>query len=152
MSAAIPQLYRTFFATIDPILCFTGILLPLIAPDVSLKSFSPTPVIPPALETRACLDNLAAWFTACFLLQVGLLRTRPNDVVVWRYLEAAILIVDVGMLSSYGRALHAQGRVGMGAWRLEEWANIGVTGGVAVIRAAFLVGVGMGRSGRAKRS
>ncbi|KAK5128311.1 hypothetical protein LTR85_002978 [Meristemomyces frigidus] len=151
MAATVPPFYRTFFATIDPVICFTGILLPLFAPDIYLKSFSPTAAIPPAVETRVCLDNLAAWFTACFLLQVGLLRARPNDLTVWRFLQAAILIVDVGMLAAYGRAFHAQGRTKWSLWRLEEWANILVTVGVATVRTAFLMGVGVGRSERVKR-
>lgn len=142
MASTIAPFYRTFFTSIDPMIAFVGILVPLFVPDIYLKSFSPTATIPPAIETRVCLDLLASWFTACFILQVFLLRARPNDLTVWRFLQAGILITDVVMLAAYGRALDAQRRMHWTAWRWEEWGNIAVTGVVAVIRTAFLLGIG----------
>ena len=41
------------------------------------------------------------------------------------------------------RALGAQGRLGFGEWRSEEWVNLGATGACAVVRAGFVVGVGV---------
>ena len=44
--------------------------------------------------------------------------------MIWRAVQASILVVNMGMLAGFGRALKGQGRLGdMGAWRGEEWGN-----------------------------
>lgn len=58
------------------------------------------------------------------------------------------MIVDVGMVLAFGRALGGTGRLAVGTWRGEEWGNVGVNVPVGVVRGAFVVDVGRGRECR----
>ena len=72
--------------------------------------------------------------------------------VVWRAVQTCQLIVDLGMLAAFTRALRVQGRMSIGKWRAEEWGNYAIVVGVAMIRGSFLMGVGMGRKKGRKRA
>ena len=61
-------------------------------------------------------------------------------------MQGSTLIVDIGLLAAFARALGNQGRLGsIGGWRVEEWGNYAITVGVAIVRGAFLMEVGMGK-------
>lgn len=77
----------------------------------------------------------------CMYLHVILLRAT-TDARVWRAVQASILLVDIAMLGGFARAFNATGRLDLRLWRAEDWTNIGITGGVGLIRAAFLLGIG----------
>ena len=141
---SIPSFYRIWFTIIDPLLSLLGIISNLFSPAAILNGYSPNAVIPPAPETAVLLDTTAAFLAGFIVLQTVLLRARPNDLVVWRILQASTLLVDFALLGSFARALTADARLDLRLWRAAEWTNIGITGGVAVIRAAFCLGVGMG--------
>ena len=50
-------------------------------------------------------------------------------------------MVDMGILAGFGRALKGQGRLGdVDAWRGRSGGIIAITGGVAVVGGAFLMG------------
>ena len=135
----IPPLYRTFFTTLDPLLATSGLLLTLLSPKLFLRSYFPHPTLTP--ETRFSLDANAGFFASTLLLQVYLLRLRPNDIGVWKALEAAVLLQDIAFVLGF---LRVKGGAGMGGWDLYEWANLAVLGAVAGVRGAFLLGVGVG--------
>ena len=58
---------------------------------------------------------------------------------VWRAVQTITLVVDIGMLAAFTKALNAQGRMDVRAWRAEKWVNYPVTVGRAVIRSGFLL-------------
>lgn len=68
--------------------------------------------------------------------------------VVWAAVQAGTAVVDVGMLVGMGRVLGREGRGNWRGWRGEEWVNLGITGGVLVVRVGFLVMVGLGGRGK----
>ncbi|KZP10763.1 hypothetical protein FIBSPDRAFT_1051146 [Athelia psychrophila] len=150
MSSTMPSFYRIWFTVVDPLLSIAGVLGNLFVPTTILNSYSPSFVSPPATETIYLLDATAGFLAGLVLLQVVLLRARPTDVTVWRVLQASMLLVDLAMLGGFARALSAQGRTVWRVWRAEEWTNLVIIAGVAVIRTAFVLGVGMGGQRKGK--
>ncbi|KIY03760.1 uncharacterized protein Z520_00451 [Fonsecaea multimorphosa CBS 102226] len=148
----IPAFYRVFFSTIDPVIALSGVLTQLFSPATILRLYnaSSSLTLPPAIETTVLLDSSAGYLLSTLFLQVVMLRLRPADRTVWKCLEASILIQDVALVAAVARSLDAQHRL---AWRMvtgEEWGNLGILVGVGVLRAAFLMGIGMegGREAR----
>lgn len=140
----IPRPYRIFFTIIDPVIASLGLLIHL-QPAQILPSYAPEPTLPALVETRLLLDGLVGFFAMAVVLEVVLLRARPDDVVVWKILQAAIACTDVGMLGGFYRALSATGRLSVQHWRFEEWNNITVIGFCGLVRVLFCLGVGLPR-------
>jgi hypothetical protein len=149
MSSAqtIPSTYRVFFTIIDPILCTGGIITTWIFPQMFLQSFFPHPTITP--ETRLSLDVNAGFFSAILVLQICLLRVRPNDITLWQVVEAAILLTDVATLAGFARVASSEGRLGLGSWTLYEWSDNVILTVAVLIRTAFVLGVGL-KGGKGK--
>lgn len=146
MSFTPPAFYRIWFHLIDPLVSLSGIYFNVFHPSTILHSYSPTYHSPPTSETILCLDTVAAFLSGYIFLQVYLLRAKANDRTVWRAVQGSMLIVDIGLLAAFTRALGNQGRLGsIGGWRVQELGNYTITVGVAVVRWAFLMGVGMGK-------
>lgn len=101
--------------------------------------------MPPATETRLLLDALVGFFLFLAFLQAVLLRARPNDLGVWKILQAGTILVDVAMVLAFTRALSNTGRIDTSTWRSEEWSNIGINSAVGIVRIAFVLGVGLDR-------
>lgn len=141
--STIPTFYRLFFTTIDPLIALSGALTPVLTPRSYLSSFAPSPTSPPTPETKLCLDIIASCMAGTMILQLWLLRRRPNDLVVWRGVQAFILVTDAGILGGYGRVLGEQGRLLPWRWRVEERSFILIVSIVALIRSCFLLDVGM---------
>ncbi|KAK4952557.1 hypothetical protein LTR10_009363 [Elasticomyces elasticus] len=142
-TSAIPPFYRTFFQTIDPTIASTGFITALGFPGFLLRTYSPTATVPPAVETTMVLDSLSGFYLSIIVLQVFLLRAKPEDLTVWRLLQFSILITDIVMCGGTARALNAQGRLNPADWRSEEAGSLAITVGVGLIRIAFLLGVGL---------
>ena len=152
MSSPIPAFYHVCFTVLDPVLSLLGVFGNLFAPTSILNSYTPSYVSPPATETILLLDTTAGFLAGLIFLQIFLLRAKPTDMTVWRALQAGTLLVDFAMLGGFARAFSVQGRTDWRGWRAEEWTNLGITGGVAVIRTAFLLGIGVGGQGKGKRT
>lgn len=144
MASPVPSFYRIWFTIVDPVLSLVGICGNIFTPTTVLKSYSPSFVSPPASETILLLDTKTAFVAGLGFLQIVLLRAKPADITVWRTVQASTLLANLGMLSAFARALSLQGRTDLRVWRSEEWTNYAVTAGLAVIRSAFLLGIGMG--------
>ncbi|KAJ7452166.1 hypothetical protein B0H11DRAFT_2246117 [Mycena galericulata] len=129
MSSPIPAFYRICFTVIDPILTTVGLLCNIFAPVFIVEGYTPHAITPLTPETLILLDTTAGFLACILFLTLVLQRARPADVGLWRMLHFGIMLAEVAML------------VG-----LEEWNNIGITGTVAIIRAAFCLGIEM--SGR----
>ncbi|KAF2000630.1 hypothetical protein P154DRAFT_522247 [Amniculicola lignicola CBS 123094] len=72
----------------------------------------------------------------------GALLRATDDLKVWKYIQAAILIIDVATLYSAWDALRVQDRLRLAAMRGEDWGTVGLTVFVTVLRIVFLAGVG----------
>lgn len=144
MAPQIPTFYRIWFTIVDPLFTLLGIYSMVFNPKTVLNSYSPTYISPPSSETVLLLDVKAAFLVGLLYLQLVLLRARPTDVTVWRALQASTLLVDLGMLAAFARALSVQGRMDARLLRVEEWGNYAITAGLAVVRSSFLVGVRAG--------
>ncbi|KAJ6523976.1 hypothetical protein B0H19DRAFT_972458, partial [Mycena capillaripes] len=132
------------FTIVDPILSVLGALGNLLTTGTVLNGYTPNAVSPPAPETIILLDTLAGFFLALIFIKVVLLRARPTDIGLWRMVMFSILFVDIAILCGLARLLRSESRAHPVTWRPEEWINIGTTAGVAVIRIAFCLSVGMG--------
>ncbi len=143
MPSPISPIYRFWFTRLDPLLTIIGIYCNFFTPEFILAGLNPKYHSPPTSETILLLDTGGAWFIAVLILQLGLLRARPDDVLLWRYFAAAVGAVDVVICGAILRALNAQGRLGLGDWRGEEWINLGVTAACAGVRIALVLVVGV---------
>lgn len=143
MAKAIPSFYRIWFTIVDPLLSLLGVYTNFFTPTTILNSYTPTFVSPPGSETILFLETVAAFLVGLIFLQLFLLRAKSTDMTVWRALQGSQLLVDIGMLGAFTRALKSQGRMDLKVLRAEDWGNYLITAGVAVIRSAFLIGVGM---------
>ncbi|KAK4556904.1 hypothetical protein LTR86_005885 [Recurvomyces mirabilis] len=149
MATQVPAPYRIFFTTIDPILAISGTLTSLFAPSLILGPSAPKIPTP---ESTFLLQSSAGFYAAFVLLQVFLLRARPHDLTVWRALEASLLITDIFIVvASFGFYGSKHGTAVPFLWKVEEIGNFVITAGVGVIRALFLLGVGL-PSGAKSRS
>jgi hypothetical protein len=146
MSSPISSFYKFWFFLIDPILALSGVYILYWTPDFFLSGVNPAYKGPISSETVVLLDTGAAWLIAATILEQGLLRVRPEDVVVWKYFAASICVVDTLVCAATLRALESQGRFGLENWRWEEWVNLGSTGACAVVRLALVLGIGVGSS------
>ncbi|KAL9019148.1 MAG: hypothetical protein Q9185_003579 [Variospora sp. 1 TL-2023] len=135
--------YRIWFTIVDPLLSLLGVYTNFFTPTTVLNSYAPTFVSPPGSETIVLLDTVAAFLVGLIFLELFLLRAKSTDMTVWRALQGSQLLVDIGMLAAFTRALESQGRMDWKVLRAEDWGNYLITAGVAVIRSAFLMGVGM---------
>ena len=151
-SSPIPTFYRVVFTIIDPFFCALGVLTHLLAKNAVVAGLSPTALIPPAPETALLLDFLLGFFALLGCLQVSLLRARPNDVAVWRALQGSTLVLDVVMAAATARKLVLEGRsTDPGVWLGGEWQNLVGNAAIGAVRAAFVLGIGMGGAeGKAK--
>jgi hypothetical protein len=149
----IPSFYRHFFTTIDPLIALFGSYTNLLTPSAGHDLYIPPSVHPYAPQTSILFRILGADLLCFCFLSCVLLR-YSRDVGVWRIYEGGILIVDLVILHGLWEMLGQQGRrfVGEGGIRGMDWACAGIVAGVAVVRAAFLLGIGMGEGRGARKT
>jgi hypothetical protein len=146
MGSPIPSVWRIWFATLDPIIAFSGVAGNILVPQVTLKAYDPNATIPPALVTKIMLDMTTGFLAGTMFLQIVLLRLRPKDVAVWKCLQASISFADVAIIYSVLMGLDAQGRLDPEKWRVEEIGTLGLTGFVLLTRVLFILGIGLSSS------
>ncbi|KAF6236879.1 hypothetical protein HO173_005170 [Letharia columbiana] len=144
MSSRIPSFYRIWFTVVDPFLSIIGVYGNLFAPTSILNSYSSSYVSPPTTETIPLLDTTAGFLAGLAFLQVALLRAKPTDLTVWGALQGSTVLVDIAMCGWIYEGVVCRGRTDWRDWKVEEWTSLGNTAGVALIRTAFLLDVGMG--------
>lgn len=140
-STTIPLFYRIFFPTFDPLLATVGVFSTLFYPKTFLVSYFTKPAI--NHETRFALDALVGFFASTIVLQVLLLRLRPNDIAVWKILQTSILVQNAFMLGGFFRIKAREEKLDLRAWTPAEWGKqVGLVS-AATIRIAFILGVGL---------
>ncbi|CAO2655519.1 Nn.00g043220.m01.CDS01 [Neocucurbitaria sp. VM-36] len=144
--------YRVWFTWVDPITLFFTVLGCIFAPGDALELLVPSFLSPFQPLQAALIHQTAALYGFMAIMFGVLLRISP-DPKVWRVVQAATLFVDISLLVTMYFALKLQGRLETDKWRGIEWFNSLFTIWVAVVRIAFLMGVGGedGSSANAKK-
>jgi hypothetical protein len=105
-----------------------------------LSGFTANPVLPPAVETQVILDGMAGWYAGLAALHIWLQVCHPKNRAAWRPIIAQLIVVDIGMLIGFTRALHAEGRLlDLGKWRNEDFSNVIGYALITVLRIIFAV-------------
>lgn len=149
LSNNIPTLYRLLFLYVEPFLAIGAAIQTHFAPKIFLNTMSQTSEYAP--DNQVIYDQVAALYTL-FAFNEAILLRLTNDIRVWKGVFIGIFICDILHLYASWASLGAEVFWNPGAWRVEEWANLGALWGLGVVRVAFLVGVGLRRKdGRIKR-
>lgn len=143
----VPLPYRVLFTIFDIVLPLFGIYAHLFAADTMvLPGFSASFSWPPGAEMRVMLDATAGWLAAFATAQIVFLLYRPRDMLIWRTLAAGTLAQDLFMLVGLARGLQIEGKLqDTSLWRGDDWGQVGGYVVIALVRAAFLMGIGVGR-------
>ena len=136
----IPYFYSLWFTTIDPLVAVHGAYMNIFTPATTLDAYIPAEVAPYNPNHYILFQIEAAHFLCLAFLSTILLR-YTQDIQVWKIMQAAILIVDLGMLYSLGNSLDQQGRLAVAKWRAEDWGCLLIVGFVTLLRSAFLLEV-----------
>ncbi len=148
----IPVFYRFYFRWSDPAICLWGAYMDFVTPAFVLNAFVPALIAPRNPYFDFTLQQLGGALLMLSFIDVVLLR-YTNDIKIWKILQVAVLIYDLSLLYSNYSSLSQQGRLNFGALRWEDWGGIIITAQAAVVRTAFLLGVGLSQGKkRTKRS
>ena len=129
-----------------------GFSLHLFDQRSTLLGYSPNAVHPPTTETVHLLDSMAGFFLTLGLLEAVLLRVKPNDVAVWRIVEASVSVLDIVMVFAAVRAMTVEGRMDLTYWRGDDWRLVVGNAGMGIARLACAAGLGFGKERKGKDS
>ncbi|KAI9695514.1 MAG: hypothetical protein M1836_006431 [Candelina mexicana] len=139
----LPAAYRLFFLTIEPIATLVGAYFAHFQPqtylDLTHAPSSPSLSIP--LGTQIVLTQLSNLYLV-FALNEALVLRATSDLKVWRTLLFCLLIADLGHLYSVS-GLGWDVYLNVMAWNAIDWGNMGFVYLGAMMRVAFLAGIGM---------
>lgn len=144
MADQIHPIYRAWFLWVDPILTVAGMYGNLFAHDLAVEAFFAN--YPLTEELKPFLYQIGGMGTSYLVLLI-LLQRYTQDVVVWKILHFAILWADFTMLTSIYVAMRHEGTLAVSNWRALDWFSIVITGICTVLRALFVLGVGVKVSG-----
>lgn len=93
-------------------------------------------------EIKILLDSMIGFAAALLFLLIDLLWERPDDLMVWRRVQACMLLVDVSTTCAYFGALSV---LGAQTWL---WVKLCVVVVTAIVRIAFLKNIGLRKRDR----
>ncbi|KAI4130378.1 MAG: hypothetical protein LQ347_003409 [Umbilicaria vellea] len=142
-STAIPLTYRMFFLFIEPISALVGAYFSFFQPQTYLElthaASAPLTGIP--LTTQVVLQQLSNLYLL-FAINEALVLRSTSDLRVWRTLLCGLLVADFGHLYSVnGLGSHVYWNASL--WTAMDWGNVGFVYFGAVMRTAFLLGIGL---------
>ncbi|KAG0647592.1 hypothetical protein D0Z07_6798 [Hyphodiscus hymeniophilus] len=138
--------YRIFFLYIEPILALGGTYLSMADPErlvlgtVPLPAFiaeSPLKITP---IMQLLLTNIGALY-ALFAMNEAIVLRYTREKSVWVAVVAGMLVSDFGHLYAV-YAVAPERALQMTGWNSDEWINYGTLVGGAMMRLAFLAGIG----------
>ncbi|KAF2130327.1 hypothetical protein P153DRAFT_288345 [Dothidotthia symphoricarpi CBS 119687] len=151
-TSPIPAFYYHFFTTLDPLISLSAIYMNFFSPETILGSaFAPSSPWCTVTPSHTMLMHQAGGAFAMFAFLMVFMLRATNDLKVWKYFEAGVLMTDGAAFWSLGNALASQRRLGVGEWRGEEWGTVVILVVVSVVRIAFLMGLGMEQRRVAKK-
>jgi hypothetical protein len=138
--------YRIFFLYIEPVLALGGTYLCMADPQRFLLGTVPQPAFiaasPIAVSPvmQLLLTNIAALY-ALFAMNEAIVLRCTREKSVWYAIIGGMLASDIGHI--YAVYAIAPERIAQFAnWSSDEWINYGTLLGGALIRSAFVLGIG----------
>jgi hypothetical protein len=136
--------YRIWFTIVDPAVLVLTILACILVPSTILETTVPASFASYDPLSHGPLLHQSAALYAFMAIIFGVLLRASNDLKIWRIVQFATLVVDVGLLITLWAMLKQQKRLDFDALVSGDWLNAGFTVWVAAIRVAFLGGLGVG--------
>jgi hypothetical protein len=134
--------YRLWFTIIDPMTLAPTALGLLLTPSIFIQGLVPASIAPYNPDHGFLFHHLAALYGFLALTLGGVLRAS-RELHIWRIIIFGVWCIDIAVLASQMYSLEQQGRSALSQWRWQEWGNLVYTGGVMLIRTAFLLGYGV---------
>ena len=139
------SVYKIFFLYIEPFTTILGAYYAHFRADEYIRLSSHLlPSLPIAREvplvTQIVFSQLANLYLFLAITEASILRTT-KDVKVWRTMLIALLIADFGHLYTY-KPLGHEVYYRVDKWNEMDWGGVGFVYLAAVLRIAFLNGVG----------
>lgn len=155
----IPFAYRLPLLYIEPLMALNGAAMLLFSPMTFLSSMTPrhdsssallsslsssaSSAVDALAAVRVLTDQLAI-MQLVFAFNLGVVLRTTSDRAVWRTLCAGMLLSDALHVAASVRELAREGTLGPANWRVADWFNFTILGGVGLIRLAVVLGIGMG--------
>ncbi|KAH8902288.1 hypothetical protein BR93DRAFT_972682 [Coniochaeta sp. PMI_546] len=137
-----PAIYRLAFQWYEPISCLIGFWINTFNLGLGLRI-----LVPGCISARDpahdVLSNLLGGAMFCFAVLQGALLRYTDDTNVWKIVNGGFLSWDICLLYGSYTMLVSQGRLYPSSWRLEDWSSMGLTASVGLLRALFVLGVGL---------
>lgn len=140
----IPIFYRIAFLVIDPLIAAQGAYLDIFNPAFVINSVVPPSIAPYNPFYSFLQHQLAAALLLCVILDLFLLR-KTRELWIWDTVQAGQLLWDIIMVGSHILSLKQQRRLSLEGLRVEDWGTLTVTGGIGLVRIAFLTRLGFGK-------
>ncbi|KEY75190.1 hypothetical protein S7711_01631 [Stachybotrys chartarum IBT 7711] len=141
--------YHAWFKWVDIVVLVPTVYTLLTQPEAMLDAFIPASMSTYNPDQGFLFHHHAALYAFVGIILAGVLRVS-NEINVWRVVQAAVLVVDVGLLASTYASLKQQDRLDMESMRAADWAGIIFAAFVAAIRVFFLLGVGVQKGAKSK--
>jgi hypothetical protein len=135
--------YRLIFLYIDPLVILIFVSIYTFFQPTALLMLHPDAPLTPSILESALLHQVALLFGFMGIICAVLLRAS-SDTRIWRIVLAGVLAAEVCWIAAGLVCLERQGRLNVRLWRGVEWFNLLGIGGFAVVRGAYLMGVGLG--------
>ncbi|KAF4946780.1 hypothetical protein FGADI_10984 [Fusarium gaditjirri] len=135
--------YRIWFTWVDPLTVLPTVYALIFTPEFILDGLIPLSMSAYNPDQAFLFHQLAALFAFVAIMLAVLLRVS-SDIKVWRVVIGGVLLIDIAILVSVFVSMKQQGRSELSMFRWQDWGNYLFTGWVAVVRALFLAGVGVG--------
>ncbi len=145
----VPLIYRIFFQTLEPLAAVSGAYLAHFKPRDYLDVTAPPSMLLESAPVSPLAQLLLSQIAGCYLLfalNLAVVLRCTSDLRVWRLILLGCLLSDFAHLYAACEAMDKSTMWAVHTWRKEEWGNIGTLYLGAVLRMAFLCGVGMTKS------
>jgi hypothetical protein len=149
-TSRIALIYKIWFLYFEPPAALGGMYLCIFDPNRILSAMMPLPAylaassgstsVPITPLVRLLLFNIGALY-GLFAIIEGIVLRLTKEKSVWLAVLVAMLVSDVGHI--YAAYEIAPERIlQFGSWNSDEWVNYGTLVFGALLRAAFLLGIG----------
>ena len=94
-------------------------------------------------------NQFGAFCIFTFSLSAFMLRST-NDLSIWRFYQGSKCVVDIIVVLLTVMDYSRQGRLNPLVWRTEDWFSLPITAWCAVLRASFMLGIGLDKKRKTK--
>lgn len=142
--------YRIWFTWVEPLVLLATVLTCIFTPESFFETVVPASISPFQPNQAVLIHQTAALYAFMAVIYAVLLRASP-DLRVWRIVQAATLAVDIALIGVLYVALKQQGRLDVEKLRAIDLFGFLFTVWVALIRIAYLRGIGGTKSGNIRK-